>query len=69
MTGDRVECSDRMDLQQTEMFGASYAGRNNQIVALSKKESSFLSKIKGGVERMNNLLLIEQIIPSDIYYA
>ncbi|XP_027189454.1 serine/threonine-protein kinase CTR1-like [Cicer arietinum] len=42
-SGDRVECSDRMDLQQTEMFGASYAGRNNQIVALNPGTEEHMS--------------------------
>lgn len=65
MTGGTVDYSSNMDLQQTEMFGANYAGGNHHIVALSKNDLSFLS-IKGEGERMSNILLIEQIIPTDI---
>jgi hypothetical protein len=36
MTGGTIDCSDKMDLQQTEMFGTNYASGNNHIVALSK---------------------------------
>ncbi|XP_045816839.1 serine/threonine-protein kinase CTR1-like isoform X1 [Trifolium pratense] len=34
-SGGTIDCSDKMDLQQTEMFGTNYASGNNQIVALS----------------------------------
>ncbi|CAI8602035.1 unnamed protein product [Vicia faba] len=34
-SGGAVDCSGKMDLQQTEMLGANYAGGNHHIVALS----------------------------------
>lgn len=43
MTGGTFDCDGKMDLQQTEMFGANYAGGNHHIVAWSKNELSFLS--------------------------
>jgi hypothetical protein len=46
MTGGTVDCRDKVDLQQTEMFGANYAVGNNHIGAFSKIELSILS-IKG----------------------